>query len=161
MRKIKLSLIVLLWCISLTNLKAQVAITATGGDASGGGGSMAFSTGQVVYSTNTGTNATTIQGVQQPFEISELTGIDTAKDLTLYYSAYPNPTSDYLTLKVEHEDHNHLLYQLFDSNGVILISKKLQGTETSIPVSHLTPATYILKVRKNGQWIKTFKIIKK
>lgn len=161
MSKIQLCLTVLLWSIGLIRVQGQVAIATTGGDASGRGGSVAFSTGQVVYSSNTGTNTSTTQGVQQPFEISEITGINTAKDVTLNYSAYPNPTTDYLTLKVENEDYDLLLYQLFDTHGVLLISKKLEGTETSIPVSHLTSATYILKIRKNGQWIKTFKILKK
>lgn len=142
------------------SLYGQVAITPTGGDASGKGGSVAFSTGQTVYSTRIGTNVSVAEGVQQPFEISVITGIDAAKDVTLNYSVYPNPTTDFLTLKVENDDHNRLLYQLFDTHGVLVMSKMLEGTETSISMSHLTSAIYILKVKKNGQWIKSFKIIK-
>lgn len=45
---------VLLLGLGLTGLQAQTSANATGGDASGGGGSASYSIGQVVYTTNTG-----------------------------------------------------------------------------------------------------------
>ncbi len=48
-------------------IHAQQATTATGGDASGSGGTVASSVGQIVYTTNTGTTGSVVQGVQQPF----------------------------------------------------------------------------------------------
>ncbi len=71
-------------------------------EASGSDGTASYTVGQVVYTTETGTNGYSIaQGVQQPFEISVVTGIKEAKDISLSVSAYPNPTSDYLIVKVE------------------------------------------------------------
>jgi hypothetical protein len=101
-KKIKLSAVLLLG-LGLTGLQAQTSVNATGGDASGGGGSVSYSVGQVVYTTNTGANGSVAQGVQQPFEISVVTGIEEAKGINLSVSAYPNPTTDYLELKVESE----------------------------------------------------------
>ena len=100
-KKLKLSTVLLLG-LGLTGLQAQTAIPATGGNVSGTGGSVSYSVGQVVYTTNTGgANGSVAQGVQQPFEISVVTGIDEANGITLQCSAYPNPTTDFLKLKVE------------------------------------------------------------
>ena len=54
-------------------LHAQTGIPAAGGNASGTGGSVSFSVGQVFYLMNTGTTGSVLEGVQQPFEISETT----------------------------------------------------------------------------------------
>ena len=151
----------LTFTFSLSTLMAQETIPATGGNASGSGGTASYSVGQVVYTTNTGTNGSVAQGVQQPFEIQVVTGIAEAKGINLEVSAYPNPTTDYLVLKVENYDKGNLLYQLFDMNGKLLENKKITGNETSIVMSNLVPATYFVKVTEGNKEIKTFKIMKK
>lgn len=157
MKHTKIKLSVLLLCIGIT-AQAQQATTAAGGDASGSGGTLAYSVGQVVYTTNTGTNGSVAQGVQHAYEISTTTGI---KDLSiqLEMDVYPNPTSSYLNLKTE--DYTHLSYQLYDSQGRVIETNKVTGNETTIEMGELSKATYFLKVSKEGQLIKTFKIIKK
>jgi len=65
--------------IGLTGLQAQESVTASGGNASGAGGTVSYSVGQVVYKTNTGSNGSEAQGVQQPYEISVIIGIEEAK----------------------------------------------------------------------------------
>ena len=159
-KKLKLSAVFLLG-LGLTGLQAQTAVPATGGNASGSGGTVNYSVGQVVYTTNTGgSNGTVAQGVQQPFEISVVTGLDEAKGINLAVSAYPNPTTDFLNLKVENYDNTNLSYKLFDISGKLLETKKITGNETSIVMSNLVPATYFIKVTEGNKEIKTFKIIK-
>ncbi|RLD56213.1 MAG: T9SS C-terminal target domain-containing protein, partial [Bacteroidetes bacterium] len=86
--KIRNFMIVALLFLGLSNLQAQEVIPATGGEASGSGGSASYTVGQVVYTTNTGTNGNSVsQGVQQPYEISVVTGIAEAKDINLEVSA--------------------------------------------------------------------------
>jgi gliding motility-associated-like protein len=46
--------------------QAQVATVSSGGEATGAGGSLSYSVGQVVYTTNSGSTFTSAQGVQQP-----------------------------------------------------------------------------------------------
>ena len=111
-------------CFSV-NLFAQQANTSGGGNASGSGGTSSFSVGQINYTTNSGTGGTVSQGVQQPFEIYTLSGIDDAKDLSINLTAFPNPTVDYLTLSFESTSTKKLSYQLFDSNGKLVISQNL------------------------------------
>jgi len=158
-KKLKLSAVLLLG-LGLTGLQAQTSINATGGNASGSGGSASYSVGQVVYTTNTGTNGSVAQGVQQPFEISVVTAIEEAKGINLSVSAYPNPTTDYLTLEVKEYELSNLHFQLYDMSGKLLQSEKITGNQTSIVMSNLVPATYFVKVIQGNKEVKTFKIIK-
>jgi len=158
---------VLLSALGLTGLQAQVSINASGGNFSGSGGSVAYSVGQVAYTTNTSvSNGSVSQGVQQPYEISVITAIEEAKGINLTVSAYPNPTTDYLTLSVADFDAAKLSYQLYDMNGKLLETKNIEGNQTSIFMGNLLPAVYFIKVTavtvhaQPYKEIKTFKIIK-
>ncbi len=151
---------ILFWGLGLTSLQAQTTSNSSGGNASGSGGSVSYSVGQVVYTINTGTNGSVVQGVQQPYEISIIIGLEEAKGINLTVSAYPNPTSNFLLLKVENFTNTNLSYQLFDLSGNILNTQKITGNETCIITSNLSPATYFLKVFEEKKEVKTFKIIK-
>jgi len=156
-KRLQLSAILLLG-LGLTGLQAQENANATGGDASGSGGSVSYSVGQVVYTTNTGTSGSVAQGVQQAYSISEVTGLESAKGINL--SAYPNPTTDYLTLEVKDSELSGLSFQLYDLNGKLLQSENINGTQTEINMSSYVPSSYFVKVTNRTQSIKEFKIIK-
>jgi len=137
---------------------AQQASIASGGDASGSGGSVVYSVGQIVYTTNTGSNGSVMQGVQQPYEISIILGLaETGINLNL--SAYPNPTTNYLMLQIDNFDKD-LSYQLFDISGKLLESNTIVANSTTFTMEALPTATYLLKVTQNNKEVKTFKIIK-
>jgi hypothetical protein len=151
---------------SLSTVSAQESVNATGGNASGSGGSVSYSVGQFLYTTHTGSNGTVAQGVQQPYEISVLTGLEEAKGINLTVSAFPNPATDYLILEVKDFELSALHFQLFDMNGKLLQNEKIAANQTHIVMSDLMPATYFVKVLvktqgiANQQEVKTFKIIK-
>ncbi|MEI6754788.1 MAG: T9SS type A sorting domain-containing protein [Paludibacter sp.] len=151
------SLLLFGFCLNL--LYAQQAIPTSGGYASGNGSSVSYSVGQIVYTTNVGANGTISQGVQQPYEISITTGTD-KKDINLFYSVYPNPTIDYLTLKVADLEPLNYAYKLFDRTGRIFKSEKITTVTTSISMDGLMPNTYILKISVKNKEVKSFKIIK-
>ncbi|MDD4490443.1 MAG: T9SS type A sorting domain-containing protein [Paludibacter sp.] len=159
---LKLSTVLLLG-LGLTGLQAQTSANATGGDASGGGGSASYSIGQVVYTTNTGTNGSVAQGVQQPYEILVVTAIEETKGIKLSVMAYPNPTTDYLTLEIDASATltiQSMMYQLYDMQGKHLQSQKITGFQTSIAMGNLVPATYFVKIVQDNKEVKIFKIIK-
>ena len=110
MKKTKLIFIFLL-SIALTEIKAQQGTTATGGEASGAGGTLSYSVGQVSYTNITNSNGYINEGVQQPYEFFTV-GISTNNNITLSYSAYPNPTASTVNLKVENTSLENLSYQL-------------------------------------------------
>jgi hypothetical protein len=146
--------------IGLTSLHAQESIPTSGGDVSGNGGSVSFSVGQLVYITNTGTDGSAAQGVQQPFEISVISEFEEAKRISVQCSVYPNPTKDYLTLKIENVVLTTLIFSLYDSNGKLLESKKIEDEETNLVLGNLIPGDYFLKVTDDNKEVKSFKIIK-
>src|SRR5690554_7065721 len=94
--------------------QAQESTNASGGDATGTGGTASYSVGQVVYTTNTGSTGSVAQGVQHAFEIYTL-GVEDIEDILL--TAYPNPTTDYLTLELNAVTYSDVTYQLFDIHG--------------------------------------------
>ena len=152
---------VILLLFGLSNLQAQEAIPATGGEASGSGGLASYTVGQVVYTTSVGANGNSVaQGVQQAYEIQVVAGIFAAKDISLNISAYPNPTTNYLIVMVANYETTNLQYLVFDINGKLLQTVKATGTETKIETNNLVPANYFVKVLDNKKEIKVFKIIK-
>lgn len=149
---------VLLLGLGLT-AQAQQATTATGGNASGSGGTVAYSVGQIVYTTNTGTTGSVAQGVQQPYEISIVLGIDD-NSIKLELTAYPNPTTNFLTLNVGKAELSTMNFELYDMSGKLIESRKIISSSETIAMEKLPTATYFLKVTNNNNQVKTFKIIK-
>ena len=139
--------------------QAQQATSATGGDASGSGGTVAYSVGQIFYTTNTGTTVSVEQGVQQPYGIPIVTGINN-HSINLELTAYPNPTANNLTLKVGNGELSTLNFHLFDISGRLIESRKIISSSEIITMENLPAATYFLKVTDYRNEIKTFKIIK-
>ena len=164
-KKIKLS--VLLLSLGFT-VQAQQATVAAGGTASGSGGTVSYSIGQVVYTTATGSTGSVAQGVQQTYEITAVTSIEEAKGISLEVSAYPNPTTDHLTLTVGTSisfNDQLMTYRLLDMNGKVIETQKIINDQTIIVMSNLLPANYFLTVIKtmdgtSPQEVKTFKITK-
>ena len=142
-------------------VQAQNVIPGTGGNATGTGGTLSYTIGQIAYSVNTGTNGSVAQGVQQPFEISVITGIEEAEDITLEFSVYPNPANSFVILKIENYEVENLRFQLYDISGKLLQNKKIVDKETIISLETHLPATYFLKVTDKNKELKVFKIIKK
>jgi hypothetical protein len=158
-KELRLSTVILL-CFGMFGLQAQQVVTTSGGNASGSGGSASYSVGQVVYTTNGNSNGSVAQGVQQPYEIFIVTGIEEAKGISLEIMVYPNPATDFIKLKIENYDVQNLRYQLYDINARLLQDNKIVGNETDIVMSNYVSATYFLKVTDNNKVVKTFKIIK-
>jgi hypothetical protein len=138
---------------------AQQATVSSGGNATGIGGSVSYSVGQVAYTTQTGSTGSITQGVQQAFEIYTL-GVNDFPEIKLSMSVYPNPTISTITLKVEDLSLNDLNIELFDIHGKKIQTEKIQNTNTIIELENLPSSIYILKVESGNKTIKTFKIIK-
>ncbi|WP_394758658.1 T9SS type A sorting domain-containing protein, partial [Flavobacterium sp.] len=111
------------------------------------------------YIAATGTTGSVSQGLQQPFEISTLSGEEFTQ-IKLQMMVFPNPTTSFVNLKIENYDFQDLTYQLFDINGREISNQKITNTETKIPLENLSSAIYFLKVSENSKIIKTFRIVK-
>ena len=152
---------VILFLLTLGYAKAQETVPSTGGVASGNGGVVTYTIGQINYNTFSGATGTIIQGVQQPYEISIATAIENTEEVTLELKVFPNPTSDKLYLTIEDLDSENIKYILFGVNGNIYQEKNIENIITEISMDNFRPSVYFLKVIRNNIEIKTFKIIKK
>lgn len=159
-KKLKLCALLLL-VLGLTNLQAQEAIPTSGGDASGSGGSSSYSVGQLFYHTYTGSNESVAEGVQQPYEISIHIGIENTGGIQLSCIVYPNPTQDYLNLKIVNYDLTNLSYQLYDISGKLITNTRIIGNETKINMLSLSPAVYFIRIMDGNKNVKTFRVIKR
>ena len=159
MRNKKSILSTLFICVlGLSRAIAQNAIPATGGDATGGNGSVSYTVGQVAYTTNTGNNGSSAQGVQQPYEIFTTLGLTEGVSLELL--AFPNPTTDFLTLTVDGKFVEGLSFQLYDLKGKLIKSKEITSEATQIVMTEFVRGNYFISVSNSERTIKSFRIIK-
>lgn len=150
--------------VGITGLHAQVVIPSTGGTVFGSGGSVSYTVGEVIYTTIIGTNGSSSQGVQQAIEITTLTKLIEPKGVNIICSAYPNPATAVVKLKVDNYTAigmQQLSYQLYNLKGELIDSKIIRTNLTSIVMSKLSSTTYLLKVIQGGNEIELFRIIKK
>ena len=156
----KNTILLLLFTISCQLTVAQNAAVATGGIATGSGGSFSYSVGQIADKFATSANGSLSEGLQQPFEILTL-GTDNYPNIILEMSVYPNPTKSNVTLKIADLDSENLGYQIFDVAGKQISEAKISNIETQISLENLNASIYFLNINDNKKTIKTFKIIKK
>lgn len=149
-----------LFFFSIAYLQGQQAVVATGGTATGSGGSVTYTVGQVAYQTFTGTGGSVMQGVQQPWEVSSPVAIENTEDISLLMNVYPNPTSGTFKLVVGTLENRDLRFRLYDMNGVLIQDHKIDSEETEIYLQDLSSSIYFLKIMDTNREIKVFKMIK-
>jgi hypothetical protein len=74
---------------------------------------------------------------------------------------YPNPTTDVVVLALTDANLIGISYVLYDLKGRAVGKGVVTQNNTQIGMQRLAIGIYILKVSKNNQELKTFKIIKK
>ena len=155
-RPILLLTTVLLWT---SFAQAQESANASSGDATGSGGTVAYSIGQVVYTTNTGSNGSVAQGVQHAYEIFTVGIKETELNISLI--TFPNPTTENLTLQISDYNNEKWSYQLFDMQGKQLSNGQVTAQQTQINMNGLPFATYFINVvNQENKKVQSFKIIK-
>jgi hypothetical protein len=150
---------ILFFGFASASIFAQQGIHSSGGNASGAGGSVSYSVGQVFYSSQSGSNGALIQGVQQPFELI-VTEVKEMSSSILKCEAYPNPAVKELNLRISGEQPKDGSWKLIDARGVSILNGSINTAETLIPMNAVPMAAYTLQVFSGKKEIKSFKIIK-
>jgi hypothetical protein len=136
----------------------QQNTVASGGDATGSGGSVSYSVGQIDYITETGSGGTATQGVQQPYEI--FVGFEELS-FDLQTNLFPNPTSEAVQLQFSNwESFSAVTFRLSDDRGRLIQEGSIEGEITYISLADLPNAPYHLSLLLDEQMVKNFKIIK-
>ena len=141
---------------------AQSDIVTTGGEATGNGGSVSYSIGQIAVQQTDNQNVNISEGVQQPYEIQTV-GVDNYPNIVLDAMVYPNPTANRLTLKINDVETFHemsLQVMLFSNNGQYIRAQDVTIPQTDIDMTALSAGTYYLRVTDGQTTLKTFKVVK-
>lgn len=156
MKKIVLLIIFILVFVAV---KAQETVPVSGGQATGLGGTISYTIGQLVY-TNPSTAAGSLnQGIQKSIEFITLSNPELTA-LTLKALTYPNPTTDFIILALKDANLTGLSYTMYDLLGRLVNKGTVTTSETKIGMKSLPIGVYILRVQQNNKALKTFKIIK-
>lgn len=158
MKKFYLFLLLSMFSLSLFS---QSAVVTTGGTASGAGGTVTYTVGQIADQQVNGGAKYIVEGVQQPYEIQTV-GINNYPGITLEAVLYPNPTSSYVQLSITNFDMptDGLTAQLYDNNGKLLRVFTITDFETRMDLTEFATATYQLRVMDGKTLLKTFKVVK-
>ena len=143
-------------CIALASgINAQENSVSSGGDASGTGGSVSYSIGQIDYVSGSN-GASYNEGVQQPYEFFVTVGLEELNDLSI--ELFPNPVTDELTIKTK--EYDGLRFQLVDNSGRIVLFDQLTSEEHQLNVSQLAAGEYHLRINSSTNNIGTYQLIK-
>ncbi len=139
--------------------QAQESSNSSGGNATGNGGNVSYSIGQVLYTENSGNSGSINQGVQHTYEIYTVSIDETNLDISL--TAFPNPTTENLTLQINDFKNKKLIYQLFDIQGKLIYNGQIIEKQTKINTANLPNASYFIHlVNQENKKVQSFQIIK-
>lgn len=150
-----------MFCLYITNSFAQQAVPVSGGSLNGSGGNVVFTVGQMNYGSITDkNNVSVVKGIQQPVETDQKTNVDPSFNMAIKCSVSPNPTSDFIFLKIDDTKFKEYSFELIDLNGKTLISNSISENKTQIDLREFISANYLIKINHQNKLITTFKIFK-
>ncbi len=149
-------LIIILFLIPLLAL-SQESINAAGASAKTAEGSISFSLGQIGYNSAYSESGSINMGVQQAYQVTTVSVDDEwATDISLF----PNPAIDRIYINTDPASAPGMRYQLFDMQGNLLKSGRLEDAVTPVSLGSLAAATYFIRITDTNRKSKTFQIIK-
>jgi hypothetical protein len=140
---------------------AQESFVSAGGDQlSGDGSSISYSLGQLCTDFAVSAEVSVSEGVHQPFEISQLVGVNENKE-KIACALSSNPVLNNVVLQFEDEiSADTYRYTLFNERGQMIDYKKITDQKTLIPMEDQAAGMFLLRVEDQGKKTITFKIIK-
>jgi hypothetical protein len=116
-----------------------------------------WSVGECATVTHSAGDYVLTQGFHQGvYVISEVENIQT--DLCI--SVYPNPTTDFISLKIENLNNESIQFTITDLSGKILHNAEIKSNLEQINFTDFALGTYFISITKQNQLVKSFKIIK-
>jgi hypothetical protein len=160
-RLFKVFIVVLIFFIEFSGMCAQADVLSSGGEAAGDGGTVAYSTGQVLYANFHSESGEITQGVQQPY-VSIM--VSSEEPEPIYQTGlYPNPVQSELQLKLTSKfsiEFNLYNYALYDLSGREILKGMILGELTNIFMADQQEGVYFLEVSHAATSVQTFKVIK-
>ncbi|UKN00764.1 T9SS type A sorting domain-containing protein [Paracrocinitomix mangrovi] len=137
---------------------SQEAVSTTGTTVSGSGGTVSYTVGQVAYTAKSNGSSSSNEGVQQTFKIVDDAGVQN-QNFLLNVKTFPNPTQDFVQLEIKDLQNQKFTYVLFDANGKELQNAQILSETTILDLANYAKGTYLLKVNKGSEVMRSFTII--
>lgn len=155
----KKNLFLIAFFVAFHFAQGQESVNTAGGVDIGSGGSVSFSVGQLVYTTESKASGAVVQGIQRPHK---LTATNLKKpDNSLSFKAYPNPSSGDLFLETNAYRKGKLVYHLMDMQGKRLMTNPIALPKTKINLRSFAVGTYLIQIYDaEKQPVQTIKIVK-
>lgn len=134
---------------------AQVAVATAGAEATGSGGTVSWTLGQVAFETSESAGGSVQRGVQQPYEWLVLSTDETTPPTV---SVWPNPTMDQVRLEWTEPLPHDARYTLCNSAGAVVHEGSATGTALLIPLERHAAGRYVVRVLANGRVLHTLTI---
>jgi hypothetical protein len=129
-------------------VKAQTVmpelLSSSGGSGQNAQGSLAWTIGEPVTATVSDGTSTLTQGFQQPTLLIATAQNEHNNLLSLF--VYPNPTADYVMLKLDQSDDAQYNYRVFDSSGKLVNEGKANFSQPSISFQGLAAGQYTISL---------------
>jgi len=142
--------------------KAQSNVIVAGTNVITTNGSVSFTVGQIDYINAINGSGNINQGVQQPFEIYKVTGIDDTRLAEVDIQISPNPSFGDMTLSITCPsfEQKHLYYVVATIAGDKLLQQEISSPQTPINLKCLSAATYFITIYDEYTKVATYKIAK-
>lgn len=147
-------------CVFGQTLEPQL-LSSAGKEFVNNDNSLCWSLGEISIATISSNDAILTQGFQQ-------TGIYTTATLNpemeINLSLYPNPTVDYITIKIEDDEYVNKAFRIIDINGKICHYGIITSNKHTIDISKFTSGLYFISLSgekgiiiTNSKFLKTYK----
>jgi hypothetical protein len=145
--------------LATTTVRGQEAITSAGDIAQNDGYILSWGVGEVAIETFAQGDYILTQGFQQTkLEVVSITDFD---EQGIGIVAYPNPTSDFVTLKFQEENLADYEYQVLNAEGRALVQDHFKNDATEVSFINREAGVYFIRILDGLKPIKTFKIVRK
>lgn len=150
-------IILALVCFSFLGLNAQEVTSAAGGTKSTADYEVSWTVGETTIKTFSEGSVTLTQGFHQPNLI-----VTPAKIFfdNIEVKVYPNPTREFVTIEMNRLRKSSK-YSLYNLAGEKLAEGNLRKLKTKLNLNNQASGSYLLKLSKENQPLRTFKIVKK
>ncbi len=155
-----LNIILLVYLAGYGQMLSPETILSSGGEFANTAAQISWTLGDFQTTTYVKDQLVLTQGfLQSEIKITSIINIDNSGNIEL--KVFPNPVTNYLSLKVISHENKKISWQLINQNGKIIKYNDIYNKNTEIDFSSYKNGIYYLKTfSKDGSFIKIFKIVR-
>jgi hypothetical protein len=133
-------------------------VSSSGGSGQNAQGSLDWTIGEPVTATVSDGTSTLTQGFQQPTLLIATSQNQNSEFFNLL--VYPNPTADYVTLKLNQNNQQQFNFKVYDSVGKLVNEGKASSNNPNISFQGLASGQYTISLTDNQLKSQSISIIK-